>query len=128
MEAINTAWDFFQNELLGMHWLNRLIRFFVNACGLFKTNLIVGSVQFFIHDSLRRIDFDYFVYSKLLPAGEDKKDTRKISRDMGKYPCCPAWNGNSVLLLLVHPFVYRVYKCGVAAWSNIFFSDFVSDG
>ena len=25
MEVIKTAWDFFQNELLGMHWLNRLI-------------------------------------------------------------------------------------------------------
>ena len=25
MEALKTGWDFFQNEILGMAWLNRLI-------------------------------------------------------------------------------------------------------
>ena len=25
MEALKTIWDFFQNEVLGMNWLNRLI-------------------------------------------------------------------------------------------------------
>ena len=25
MQAITTGWDFFQNEILGMQWLNRLI-------------------------------------------------------------------------------------------------------
>ena len=25
MDTIRTGWDFFQNEILGMQWLNRLI-------------------------------------------------------------------------------------------------------
>lgn len=53
MEAIKTAWDFFQNEILGMHWLNRLISTVLNACGLDTTTRIGGSVQFFIYDTIK---------------------------------------------------------------------------
>ena len=53
MEAINTAWDFFQSEILGMHWLNRLICSILNACGLDTTTRIGGSVQFFIYDTIK---------------------------------------------------------------------------
>lgn len=31
MQAITTGWDFFQNEILGMQWLNRLIGSAVEA-------------------------------------------------------------------------------------------------
>ena len=31
MEALKTIWDFFQNEVLGMNWLNRLIETILNA-------------------------------------------------------------------------------------------------
>ncbi len=48
METLKTIWDFFQNEVLGMNWLNRLIETFLNACGLDTTGKIGGSVQFFI--------------------------------------------------------------------------------
>lgn len=50
METLKTIWDFFQNEVLGMNWLNRLIETFLNACGLDTTGKIGGSVQFFIYD------------------------------------------------------------------------------
>ena len=53
MEAIKTEWDFFQNEILGMHWLNRLISTVLNACGLDTTTRIGGSVQFFIYDTIK---------------------------------------------------------------------------
>ena len=53
MEAIKTAWDFFQNEILGMHWLNRLISTILNACGLDTTGKIGGSIQFFIYDTIK---------------------------------------------------------------------------
>ena len=52
METLKTIWDFFQNEVLGMNWLNRLIETFLNACGLDTTGKIGGSVQFFIYDTL----------------------------------------------------------------------------
>ena len=53
METIKKAWDFFQNEVLGMHWLNRLISTILNACGLDTTGKIGGSIQFFIYDTIK---------------------------------------------------------------------------
>ena len=53
METLKTIWDFFQNEVLGMNWLNRLIETFLNACGLDTTGKIGGSVQFFIYDTVK---------------------------------------------------------------------------
>ncbi|MDD7614847.1 MAG: hypothetical protein PUJ59_05015 [Clostridiaceae bacterium] len=37
METVKNAWDFFQNEILGMHWLNKIIENFLNICGLDTT-------------------------------------------------------------------------------------------
>ena len=53
MQIIKTAWDFFQTEILGMSWLNRLIGTILNACGLDTTGRIGGSVQFFIYDTIK---------------------------------------------------------------------------
>lgn len=53
MEAIKTGWDFFQNEILGMQWLNRLIGSLLNAWGLDTTSKIGGSVQFFLYDTIK---------------------------------------------------------------------------
>ncbi len=53
MEALKTTWDLFQNEILGMSWLNRLIETILNACGLDTASRIGGSVQFFIYDTIK---------------------------------------------------------------------------
>lgn len=53
MQASTTAWVFFQNEILGMHWLKRLVGTMLNACGLDTTDRIGGSVQFFIYDTIK---------------------------------------------------------------------------
>ncbi len=53
MEILKIAWDFFQTEILGMSWLNRLIGTILNACGLDTTSRIGGSVQFFIYDTIK---------------------------------------------------------------------------
>ena len=53
MEALKIGWDFFQNEVLGMNWLNRLITIILNACGLDTTSKIVASVQFFFYDTIK---------------------------------------------------------------------------
>lgn len=53
METLQTVWNFFQNEILGMSWLNRLIETILNACGLDTTNRLGGSVQFFIYDTVK---------------------------------------------------------------------------
>ncbi len=53
MEALKISWDFFQNEVLGMGWLNRLISTILNACGLDTTSRVGGSIQFFIYDTIK---------------------------------------------------------------------------
>ena len=53
MEAMKAAWDFFQNEILGMRWLNRLISTALNACGLDTATRIGGSIHFFIYDTIK---------------------------------------------------------------------------
>ena len=50
MQALETGWNFFQNEVLGMKWLNRLIGSVVEACGLDAASRIGGSIQFFFYD------------------------------------------------------------------------------
>lgn len=46
-------WSFFQNQVLGMKWLNELIGRFLSLCGLDITTRIGGSVQFFLYDVLK---------------------------------------------------------------------------
>jgi len=46
-------WDFIQNQILGMTWLNELIGFGLSAIGLDINGRIGGSVQFFIYDTLK---------------------------------------------------------------------------
>ena len=53
MEILKPSWDFFQNEVLGMKWLNRLIGTILNACGLDTGSRLGGSVQFFLYDTIK---------------------------------------------------------------------------
>ena len=53
MDALKAGWDFFQNEILGMAWLNRLIGSLLNTLGLDTTEKIGGSIQFFIYDMIK---------------------------------------------------------------------------
>lgn len=46
-------WDFIQDEIFGMKWLNRLIGFLLNTCGLDTENKVGGSLQFFIYDTIK---------------------------------------------------------------------------
>lgn len=53
METLKTGWDFFQNEILGMGWLHRLIAWGLNSCGLDTTGRVGGSIVFFIFDTIK---------------------------------------------------------------------------
>lgn len=46
-------WDFIQNQVLGMKWLNELIGNLLNTLGLDITTQLGGSVQFFIYDTIK---------------------------------------------------------------------------
>lgn len=45
--------DFFQNQILGMRWLNDLVGSLLTALGLDITSRLGGSVQFFIYDVIK---------------------------------------------------------------------------
>lgn len=53
MQVLKSVWDFFQNEILGMKWLNQLIGNLLEACGLSTETRLGGSVQFFIYDTIK---------------------------------------------------------------------------
>ena len=53
MQAIKSIWDFFQNQILGMRWLNELLARALGAIGLDTANRWVGSLQFFIYDVIK---------------------------------------------------------------------------
>lgn len=53
MQVIKAIWDFFQNQILGMKWLNELIGSGLNALGLDATNRWIGSIQFFVYDVIK---------------------------------------------------------------------------
>ena len=50
---LNNIWDFFQNEVLGMKWLSRLIGSGLTAAGLDTSGRVGGSIQFFIYDTIK---------------------------------------------------------------------------
>ena len=102
MQAITTGWDFFQNEILGMQWLNRLIGSALEACGLDPAGRVGGSVQFFFYDTIKimvllgvLILVISYIQSYFLP-----ERTKKI---LGRFHGLPA-NCAAALLGTVTPF------------------------
>lgn len=53
VEIIKNGWMFFQNEVLGMQWLNRLIGLGLEKAGLDSTNPFKGTLQFFLYDTVK---------------------------------------------------------------------------
>ena len=50
---MKAGWDFFQNEVLGMQWLSRLIGSALSACGIDPAGRVGGSIQFFLYDTVK---------------------------------------------------------------------------
>ena len=46
-------WEFIQNEILGMQWLNRLIGWLLSQTGLDMESRIGGSIRFFLYDTIK---------------------------------------------------------------------------
>lgn len=53
METIQTLWFFFQNEILGMKWLNAAIGSGLTAIGLDMESKTGASLQFFLYDTIK---------------------------------------------------------------------------
>ncbi len=53
MEVIRIIWLFFQDQILGMKWMNALIGNALTAMGLSLDSIIGGALQFFIYDTVK---------------------------------------------------------------------------
>lgn len=53
METLWMIWLFFQDQILGMKWLNTLIGNALNAVGLTEGSMVSGVLQFFIYDTIK---------------------------------------------------------------------------
>lgn len=53
MELFQTAWSFFQEEILGMRWINEGIGKIFSSMGIDVSGRIGGSLQFFVYDVIK---------------------------------------------------------------------------
>lgn len=53
MKTIKLSWDFFQNQILGMSWLNEVIGSGLSAAGLDIESKGGASIQFFLYDTIK---------------------------------------------------------------------------
>ncbi|HCL01003.1 MAG TPA: hypothetical protein DHW61_01025 [Lachnoclostridium phytofermentans] len=53
MEFFKTIWSVFEEQILGMKWLNDLIGMGLSALGLDINEKVGGSIQFFIYDTVK---------------------------------------------------------------------------
>lgn len=53
MAIVQNVWFFFQDQILGMKWLNVLIGNLLTALGLDISSRIGGAVQFFLYDTIK---------------------------------------------------------------------------
>ena len=93
---------FFQDQILGMRWLNKLIGSILTSIGLNIDEKIGGMLHFFIYDSIKifillsvLIYIISYIQSYFPP--EKQKDIRKILWYLGKYIRSFTWNSYTVL-------------------------------
>lgn len=53
MQVLQSVWLFFQDQILGMKWLNNLIGNLLSTFGMDISSQIGGSVQFFLYDVIK---------------------------------------------------------------------------
>lgn len=53
MQIIINAWDFFQNQILGMSWLKNAVEQFLKNIGIDTQSKIGGSIHFFVYDIIK---------------------------------------------------------------------------
>lgn len=99
---MSLIWDFFQNQLLSMHWLNSLVGNMLSAFGMDIEKRIGASLQFFLYDTIKifvLLSFLIFIISYIQSFFPPER-TRKI---LGRYTGLRA-NILSALLGTVTPF------------------------
>lgn len=102
MQIIKGIWDFFQNQILGMKWLNSVIGSGLSALGLDLNNRWVGSIQFFLYDVVKitiLLCFLIFLISYIQSYFPPERSKKILGRFHGIWANCVA-----ALLGTVTPF------------------------
>lgn len=53
MQILKAIWNFFQYQILGMKWLDELIRSGLSAMGFDSSTRLIGSIEFFLYDVIK---------------------------------------------------------------------------
>ena len=128
------AWQFFQDEILGMKWLNRLIGNVLSLLGLDIDGRLGGSVQFFLYDVIKitvLLCLLIFVISYIqsyFPPERSKKILGRFHGIGANIISALLGDGNAVLFLFLHPAVHRFYQRGASFGGDFLFLDFLTDG
>lgn len=80
------VWDFFQNEILGMRWLNRIIGNALATMGVATESRLGGSLQFFLYDVIKitvLLCFLIFVISYIQSYFPPERSKKILSRFHG---------------------------------------------
>ena len=86
MHMIKSVWDFFQNEVLGMRWLNAVLGRGLSALGLDTASRWGGSFQFFLYDVVKitlLLCFLIFVISYIQSFFPPERSKRILGRFRG---------------------------------------------
>ena len=127
-------WDFIQNQILGMKWMNTLIGNLLEKVGVDTSGRMGGSIQFFLYDVLKitillcLLIFMISYIQSYFPPERSKKLMGRFSWSMGKLYCGIAWHSDTILFLLVYSTFYRIYQCGASIRCDIFLFDFIANG
>ena len=102
MQGFAAVWDFFQNQVLGMKWLDALLKSALTALGLDTGNHWVGSLQFFVYDVVKitiLLCFLIFLISYIQSYFPPERSKKILGRFHGLWANCIA-----ALLGTVTPF------------------------
>ena len=127
-------WDFFQNQILGMKWLNEVIGVGLSAVGLDIESRIGASIQFFLYDTIK-ITVLLCVLIYLISYIQSYFPPERSKRILGRFHGVGA-NIVAALLGTVTPFCscssiplfIGFTKCRATVGCNIFFSNIVPNG
>lgn len=128
------VWDFIQNQILGMKWLNGLIGRGLSALGLDVGTRLGGSVQFFIYDVMKitillcTLIFVISYIQSYFPPERSKRILGRFHGMGGEYGLCIAWYGDPLLLLLLHSPFHGLHQRRAASWRDLLLFDFLTYG
>ena len=77
-------WNFIQNQILGMKWLNRLVQNLLTLLGIDVTSRLGGSISFFIYDVIK-ISILLFVLVFIISYVQSYFPPEKSKKIMGRF-------------------------------------------